>query len=38
MTLTTLALLWLVLGIVCTLLGAILTMHQRGTAAREEQP
>ena len=29
-------LLWLAFGIACTLLGAILTLRQRGMAAKEE--
>ncbi len=37
MTLPTFALLWLVLGIACTVLGAILTTRRRDRAAREEQ-
>ncbi len=37
MTLTTFTLLWLLLGIVCTSLGAILTMRRRGATVMEEQ-
>ncbi len=37
MTLPTFALLWLALGIVCTLIGATLTMYRRGHATGEEQ-